>query len=453
MTRLDSFAFHYGGVFRISATFNPEENGKGGTVRAYVCTERQYSLLPGDLFSLEAECMSQTTSRCYASAPLNSSQMTTFNISVTDRFRFALVYCGHAQSGVVADVTYEAVNPGGSQLPWGDQRLPLIYHVLVVGWTALLGLTVYRFIFAGERRNMLHLGLIAVLLLKTAVVVISAWYWNTYRSGRRIEQLVYARRLVFALSEAAFFAVLLIVSKGWRITRYYIRSSEIKAIFLAIGFLLSFLIFFSFYSDEYYFLSLMIMYFFMLPKIFSGITKNFRSLESQIWMAESVQLPTEALGTFYTKLNMFQVLRGTTISYLGSILLINSLRIVIIWYWDWVNVLINEVISLGILVAIAHVLRPGRDGVFTDLSEVAQLTTLQTLLDRTAALAAPDAPVISPWSPQATLVIRYPSQNPANNDVETMSKEPAAHNICVAVREDYDKAEKFEASTHRPSSP
>lgn len=457
ITKLDSFAFHYGGLFRISANFDPAENGRDGVVRAYVCTERQYAMLPADTFALEAECLTQTTSRCYASVPLNATSVHTFNISITDRFRFALVYCnGHdaMKNGVTAEVTYEALNPGPSQLPYGDQRLPLIFNALVIAWAMLVCFIGQRIAVAGaDRRNMLHMGLFFVLGLKMMVVSLAAWYWSRYQTGHRVEALGYAKRITFAASEAAFFAVLLIVSKGWRITRVHLRSSELKTLLLALALLLLTLVFFSFYSDDYYFLALMIMYFFMLPKIFSGITKNLRSLEGQIWMAENVQLPEVSLRAFRLKLHMFQVLRGSVIAYLASILLINSLRIVIIWYWDWVNVLINEVISVGILATISWVLRPGHDGVFTDLAEVAQLSTLQTLLDRTAAMANPDAPALLPWSHHSTLIIRYPSLNPANNVPETMSKEPASHNICVAVRADYDKTERFEASTHHFSPP
>ena len=438
-------------MFRISANFNPAENGGDGAVRAYVCTERQYALLPGDTFSLEAECLGHSTSRCYASAPLNASVVHQFNISVTDRFRFALVYCGHSAGGVIADVSYEAVNPNGNQLPYGDQNLPAGYNLLTILWVLLLGFSLYRFAF-GERRNLLHVGLICVLLLKTVVVVTATFYWTSYQKGHRVDALIYTKRIAFAASEAAFFAVLLFVSKGWRITRIHLRSSELKTLLLALCLLLGVLSFFSFYSDDYYFLSLMIMYFFMLPKIFSGITKNLRSLESQIWMAENVHLPEVSLGAFRMKLSMFQILRISTIAYLGAILLINSLRIVIIWYLDWVNVLINEFISFCILATITYILQPGANSVFTDLNEVAQLLTLQTLVDRAAAMANPDLPAYMPWSPQATLIIRYPSLNAANNDPETMSKEPASHNICIAVREDYDKTEKFEANVHRPGS-
>lgn len=451
VTTVDYFAFNRGGSLRITATIPDETRAHDGSIKAYVCTDVQFSGITHDTLTTDAECLGQSRVTCEASAVLNSSVPHDFSISRVGRYRIALLNCGESiRNGVV--VKYEAVNPGGDQLPYGDGRLPLVYHALFASWLAFFGYSVYSFLLARDRRNLVHVALVGVILLKTLVVFLSAWYWQLYRSGRRVDALSYARKVTFASSEAAFFAAFLVVSKGWRITRMHMRSSELKTLLLALCGLLVALSFFSFYSNDYYFLSLMIMYFFLLPKIFSGITKNVRSLENQIWMAENVQLPRESLNAFQHKLQVFRFLRGSVIAYLGTILLINSLRIVVLWYWDWINVLINEAVSFLIIAFVSVALKPGRGGVFTDLAEIAQLATLQTLIDRSAAMANPDAPRIAPWNVRATLVLKYPSKFAANNCPDTMSSEPAAHNICLAIQEDYDKSEKFEASTHRPAT-
>jgi cation transport ATPase len=120
-------------------------------------------------------------------------------------------------------------------------------------------------------------------MLKLSVVTIALCYWEIMQSqGTGVIPLQYLQSLLFAISETALFCALLLVAKGWRITRTGLPASEIRTIAVALILLLSTLLFFSFYNEGYYFLSLMIMYFFMLPKIFTSITRNTRALQTQL---------------------------------------------------------------------------------------------------------------------------------------------------------------------------
>lgn len=95
----------------------------------------------------------------------------------------------------------------------------------------------------------------------------------------------------FAVSETAFFCALLLVAKGWRITRYRLPATEGRTISVALLLLLITLVFFSFYDHNgYYLLSLMIMYFFMLPKIMTSVGRNIRVLDAQILVVSRAHL-------------------------------------------------------------------------------------------------------------------------------------------------------------------
>lgn len=442
----------------IDTKFVPEQQPRDLLVKLYICTDREYAEHLSTMWTdLECKAGHTWTNRCTVSAPINASEVLVVNLPTTNRYRFYLFRCGEGRN-LAADIRYEAVNPGNDQLPYGDKPLPTVYHILSVAWAIFLALTIFRLIRSGDRRNSLHFAFAGVVLLKTLAVLVYDVYWLKYRSGFRLNSLGYSRRVVFAASEAALFGALFVVSKGWRITRITMRGAELRTLSVALVLLLATLSFFSFYSDDYYFLSLMIMYFFMLPKIYAGVTKNIRSLETQIWMANNVRLPDLPLSAFNRKLKMFKVLRFAVVAYLGSILLINSLRIVVVWYWDWINVTTNEFISLILIIVIVHVLRPGPDGVFTDMAELAHLATLQTLIERSSALINNDAPRIIPWNTNATLIIQYPSKpdsspkkDPDSDDEE--KEDPSSKVLAMALLEDYDKKEKFESSQIRPSSP
>jgi cation transport ATPase len=209
-----------------------------------------------------------------------------------------------------------------------------------------------------SNRVHLHTFLVIVAFLKLMVVVIALAYWRVCQlTGNCLSELKYFQSLLFAISETAFFCALLLIAKGWRITRTRLPSSEIRTISVALILLLSTLLFFSFYNDGYYFLSLMIMYFFMLPKIFTSITRNTRALETQLLLITSanVQLETESI---HQKIKLFKTLRTSVVIYLGSILLVNSMRIIMIWYLDWFNYVLNEMVVLLMMCLICFILLP-----------------------------------------------------------------------------------------------
>jgi hypothetical protein len=167
---------------------------------------------------------------------------------------------------------------------------------------------------------------------------------------------------MFAISETALFGALLLISKGWKITRLHLPPPGIlfcvlyrlyniilmiliiekRTIGVALILLLCTLLFFSFYNNGYYFLSLMIMYFFMLPKIFTSITRNTRALETQLLLAIQMRSINEL--EIRMKIRLFKRFRTSVIIYLASILLANSLRIVISWELEFVNYILNEVL-------------------------------------------------------------------------------------------------------------
>jgi len=208
-----------------------------------------------------------------------------------------------------------------------------------------------------------------VILLKLSVVVVSLCYWRICEeTGNCIDQLKYVQSFLFAVSETAFFCSLLLIAKGWRITRTNLPSSEIRTISLALVLLLSTLLFFSFYNDGYYFLSLMIMYFFMLPRIFTSITRNARGLEAQLLIFSQANSLNADLSPIRQKLKLFKSLRTAVVLYLISILLVNAMRIVMIWYLEWFNYILNESVVLLMVCFISYIFLPHNDPLFASAS-------------------------------------------------------------------------------------
>lgn len=105
----------------------------------------------------------------------------------------------------------------------------------------------------------------------------------------------------------------------------------------------------------------MIMYFFMLPRIFTSITRNTRALEAQLLLYNQTNRPTEA-PNIQAKIKLFKTLRNSVVVYLISILIINSFKIIVVWYLGWFETLLNEMVVLLMMCSISYQLLPYNRG-------------------------------------------------------------------------------------------
>jgi len=191
-------------------------------------------------------------------------------------------------------------------------------------------------------------------------------------------------------------------------------AAEIRSTFVALLVLLSTLLFFSFYNTEYYWLSLILMYFFMLPKIFTSISHNIRMLDAQITMFSQ---PTHGIETEHftrilsAKRVMFSKIRNCLVGYLISMLLINSLvRVLLLWEYAWVSKVADEVVVLVMFTFVSFHLRPSLHVFFTSMDELRPLLTLQSFLQNR--LNEEDGgdgeSAVEPWDVTKTIAVQWP---------------------------------------------
>lgn len=64
-------------------------------------------------------------------------------------------------------------------------------------------------------------------------------------------------------------------------------------------------------------------------------------------------------------MKMFKALRTAVILYLGSILMVSSMKIIMLWYLDWINYCVSEVIALVMVTVVCFLLRPRENGAFS----------------------------------------------------------------------------------------
>jgi len=139
------------------------------------------------------------------------------------------------------------------------------------------------------------------------------------------------------------------------------------------------LLFFSFYNPDYYWLPIILLYFFVIPKIFTSISNNLRLLDTQLSLFHSNQfIPSENyLSQISLKRTLYVGLRNCLLGYLVSILIVNSLlKILLSWEVQWITQLCDEIVVLIMVIFILWNLRPSCGVVFTTWAELRVFTSV-----------------------------------------------------------------------------
>mmetsp|Transcript_17478 Transcript_17478/g.25998 ORF Transcript_17478/g.25998 Transcript_17478/m.25998 type:complete len:515 (+) Transcript_17478:566-2110(+) len=343
----------------------------------------------------ETSIVSATDYGCeLAGVSISDPLLEKYQVKETSLYTMALINC---DGTATVRFTMQLLN-GDEQLPLGEENIPKTYFVICTLWVFFLVCWIFemmRFRNAttvglldepGSQQGngfALHCLLAVVILLKLCVVCLSYGYWRVCSdTGYCYNSLEISASLLFAVSECSLFCALLLIAKGWKITRPTMPPSEARTISFALVILLSTLFFFSVYNEGYYFLSLMILYFFMLPKIFHSVTLNTSSLHAYLTVLngqllqqqdeESVQQTRRIISALHVKLKVFRMLRSSIILYLCFILIASALRIVMVWSLEWITVAINELVVLFMVLLVCIAVRPARarDGLYLMTSEL-----------------------------------------------------------------------------------
>lgn len=230
-----------------------------------------------------------------------------------------------------------------------------------------------------------------IIFAKTIIVFLALIFWKVYQNhGRVFNPLMHTKSLATTLFEALFFCILLLFSKGWGVSRESLPPQEFRSVSMPLFLLLFTLIFFSVYNDGYYMIAMMIMYFLMMPKIYTSISENIRILGIHQWLAQNFQLGQIPLDAIVTKIRFFKRLRIFATSYVVVVLLSNCVRIFVSWRLEWIAIIFQEFIALIMLAILAFMIRPQSSALFStdqdifieeieDLSEsLAQISQLRS---------------------------------------------------------------------------
>jgi len=99
----------------------------------------------------------------------------------------------------------------------------------------------------------------------------------------------------------------------------------------------------------------------MLPKILTAITRNTRTISTQMFFITHLNQARNSswnLDVLKSKMRVFQAIRIISISYLIMILIVFGIRLIVVWYLNWVVVCANEALILLMVLAAGIILGP-----------------------------------------------------------------------------------------------
>jgi len=391
----------------------------------WVCQDREYQSLIGSSptnFIENKLCNDPSAGNC----PIKNQTITDgleFHSSIadSDMYRLIILKCSDDRE-VSMKLNYILKNPNG-HLSKGYLPLPALYRYMAIVMTLLfIGVLAY-WIKKRHFLNPVHYILILIVALRLILIYLTFHYWTSADNiGKFNHILKYFQNIFFSFTETTFFASLFVLSRGWKITRQNLTRTALKSITIILVFLLSVLLFFSFYNDVYYFLSLMILYFFMMPTIFTNITKNIRIVESHAILARFMENQI-TMENIRLKKKVFRYLRTTIVLYLGAILFVNSMKIIMVWFLFWISFSISEPISILMISFLCFTFRP--TNITPNIYQNAQLDEIgiseisrsleQIINQNLDPVSLSNILEIKSFNPSTCFIIQYPSNRSVKN--------------------------------------
>lgn len=142
---------------------------------------------------------------------------------------FVLFSCGGAT--VRGKASYTLLNPGGAHLGFNLAPLPIVFLALLAAWTVVLLLWLVNLCKFCNHHVMLQRALTFVPVAKWVYVILNTVYYQTGAStGDLPLSILHFSYVVYILYKGAFFTSLLLIAKGWLISRPVLDESEKRCV-------------------------------------------------------------------------------------------------------------------------------------------------------------------------------------------------------------------------------
>ena len=280
------------------------------------------------------------------------------NVGTAEYLTFVLANCGG--ESVRGKASYTILNPGGAHLGTDLAPLPMAYTALVGGWAVVLVLWVMNLCKFRDHNVVLQRVLTLVPVAKfISVLLRMAYYQQGATTGDLPSPIMYFSWIIYILYKAAFFSVLLLIAKGWLISRPSLDESEKRGLFCIVAVFCLMLVgyaFFAGFQTSYGYLLLVGVYFWIIHTVFASSLRNVRALEMQVYMIRQhgVDPGTTPVPA---RIAMFYKFRTYMALFVFSDLLITVIVTIALTRMLWLQATLHEVVDILFFIGIGWTFR------------------------------------------------------------------------------------------------
>ena len=250
------------------------------------------------------------------------------------------VNCGDERVSALG-VDYVLLNPGGQNLPTAEAPLPAVYLAFALVW-ALMSAACGSVLYVRRLHcTPLHGPLLSVPLLKVVHMAVAQAKWSALsRLGVRNVPLDMTLVVVLTVSQVNFLGMLLLLSRGWHVSRTSLGAPERNSLLLSLALLASLYFVYHLWSPRSFF-ALAVAYVCVLGFALSSVSYGLRHLKAQAHLLRMSGSAADDAAA-WVRVQMFAGLHGATFIF-TCVKIVLHLVALFMPEEEWLNVLFAEV--------------------------------------------------------------------------------------------------------------
>jgi len=249
-----------------------------------VCIQSEFDQLEHSFSSDSDRCSHINDLSCFINVHLQVGTTYSHNETITRQglYYFILANCEETVSNTVLQLNCELVNPGGQQLGTEEIPLPIVYESFLVVWFILLVMWVVNWVQFRHYRLSLHRFICILPILKVISMGCNVAYWyNSSIFGTMPLWGTIMNQGFVTLHDIFLFIALMLIGKGWGITRASLIRPETLSIIVTVVTWAFAALCYRLYGG-YYLFAVVIVFIVLLKYMFTGVTQNMFALKSQL---------------------------------------------------------------------------------------------------------------------------------------------------------------------------
>ena len=361
--RFERFGFKAGGTAEFSVTFTESNNYQDSPLDVHIigCPERvmsEFEVRAGGHCASEFAYENSTVRSNCEVVEIQEGGPHEYKVTMLTRkmYEWAFAVCGEGTAVLHAD--YTLMNPGGEHLDFGHEQLPQLYLSFLLVWTILCFVQMFWFKWLHSATiTTLHKIMLLVPLFKMLACAVAMVRWDTVsKIGYLPDWISKAGVFVDCANNAATFGALMLIARGWLITRRHLPLPEVQSTVTSILLLIVLTLSYKLYQlGNLSFFALAILYMTIVAIILSCVARNIRELKMQIMILRQADIdpegtPANVKAIMYRRLQLIMFAFICVKIFLEMVLLFLK-------DYPWVGHLFNVLVDMILCVSISYAFR------------------------------------------------------------------------------------------------